>query len=98
MTYTIEEIKIKVKKVADSFDIEKIQLFGSYYDKNPTDSSDIDLLVKYGKNCKGLARIKFMNELEKHLNKEVDVINMDFKPSFMEEMNLEDEGSIIYVK
>ena len=98
MVYSIQEIKEKVKMVADRYDIIEIRLFGSYFDQIPTDDSDLDIVVKYGGNCRGLKRIRFMNELELALNKEVDVINDRFPPDFMRNLNLNDDRRIIYEK
>ena len=91
-----KEIKEKVKIVADQYDILEIRLFGSYFDHVPTDNSDLDFVVKYGSNCKGLMRIRFMNDLESLLDKEVDVINIDFAPEFIIALDLTDEGRKIY--
>lgn len=93
----IEEIKSYVKKVAHSYDIRKILLFGSYFDGNPTGESDIDLLVAYGDECRGLKRISFMQDLEKSLGKSVDVLNIEFLPEFMRQSDLSDERRIIYI-
>lgn len=98
MVYSIEEIKEKVKVVADRYDIIEILLFGSYFDHVPTDDSDLDIVVKYGGNCRGLKRIRFINDLEAELNKEVDVINIQFPPEFMKEIDLYDERRKIYAK
>jgi len=54
--------------------------------------------VKYGTSCKGLNRIKFMNELEERLQKEVDVINIDFAPDFVTALDLTAEGRKIYAR
>ena len=48
-------------------------------------------VVKYGGNCRGLKRIRFMNDLEAEFDKEVDVINIQFPPEFMREIDLYDE-------
>lgn len=96
MIYTVNDIKAKVKTVADQYDILEIRLFGSYFDHVPTEQSDVDLIVKYGADCRGLKRIQFMNDLEKHLGKEVDVINIDFLPACLSTLNLNAEGRMIY--
>ena len=96
MIYTIDDLKTNVSAVADKYDIQKIFLFGSYFDHIPNENSDINLLVKYGINCRGLNRIKFMNDLERQLKKEVDVINIDFAPEFITTLDLTDEGRKIY--
>ena len=98
MVYSMDEIKEKVKIVADQYDIIEIRLFGSYFDNVPTDNSDLDFVVKYGSNCKGLKRIRFMNDLESLLDKEVDVINIEFSPEFMKEIDLLDERRKIYAR
>jgi len=98
MIYTPEEIKSKVKMVADKFDIEEILLFGSYFDHIPNEQSDVDLLVKYGENCNGIERIQFMLDLEEKLQKKVDVINIKFAPDFISGLNLNAEGRLIYAK
>lgn len=96
MIYTMNDIRTKVKAVADQYDIVEIRLFGSYFDHVPTEESDVDLIVKYGANCRGLNRIRFRNALEEHLGKDVDVLNIDFLPDFLSELNLNAEGRLIY--
>lgn len=96
MIYTLNDIRTKVKAVADHYDILEIRLFGSYFDCVPTEASDVDLIVKYGAECRGLNRIRFMNELEEHLGKDVDVLNIDFLPDFLAGINLNSEGRLIY--
>lgn len=96
MIYTISEIQTKVKLVADRYDILEIRLFGSYYDGNATEESDIDLLVKYGPGCRGLERIRFMIDLETELEKEVDVINMVFALDFISELDWNVDKRLIY--
>ncbi len=98
MIYTLDEIKAKVKTVADTFDIQEIRLFGSYFDHVPNEQSDVDLLVKYGDGCQGLDRIQFMLDLEERLQKKVDVINVKFAPDFVAELDLDAEGRLIYAK
>ncbi|MFQ5455844.1 MAG: nucleotidyltransferase domain-containing protein [Nitrospirota bacterium] len=40
-----EEIKEIINKIKDFSDPEKILLFGSYAKRNPSDASDIDILI-----------------------------------------------------
>jgi len=98
MIYTMDEIRAMVKTVADDFDIQEIRLFGSYYDGSATEKSDLDFVVTYGPGCRGLDRIGFMMALEEGLKKDVDVINIKFKPEFMDSMDLEDERRLVYVR
>lgn len=94
--FNIEEIKNRIAKVANDYHVQKVLLFGSYFDGNPSGDSDIDLLVSYGDNCRGLKRIGFMQELERALGKNVDVLNVEFLPKFIQEMDLLDERRVIY--
>lgn len=94
--FNIEELKKIIAKVAYDYNVQKVMLFGSYFDGNPSGESDIDLLVSYGNKCKGLKRIGFMQELEKALGKNVDVLNTDFPPQFIHEIDLSDERRIMY--
>ncbi len=98
IVFNIEELKTIIAKVACDYNVQKVMLFGSYFDGNPSGESDIDLLVSYGNNCKGLKRIEFMQELEKSLGKNVDVLNTDFPPQFIHEIDLSDERRIMYDK
>lgn len=72
-------------------------LFGSYFDGNPSEDSDIDFLVSYGDKCRGLKRIGFMQELERVLGKDVDVLNTEFLPQFINEIDLSDERRILHM-
>lgn len=72
-------------------------LFGSYFDGNPSEDSDIDLLISYGDKCRGLKRIGFMQELERVLGKDVDVLNTEFLPQFINETDLPDERRILHM-
>ena len=98
MIYTIDELKEKVKTVADQYDIREVRLFGSYFDGNADENSDVDLVVSYGDGCRGLACIRFMNSLEEAFEKKVDVINIEFPPRFMEKMDIQDERRKLYGK
>lgn len=94
--FNIEELKNIIAKVAYDYNVQKVMLFGSYFNGNPSGESDIDLLVSYGNKCKGLKRIGFMQELEEALGKNVDVLNIDFLPQFIHEIDLSDERRIMY--
>lgn len=94
--YAVEEIISIVSGVAAEHDIIEIRLFGSYASGMANSNSDIDLIVKYGKNCRGLERIHFMNQLEEKIEKKVDVVNADFMPDFLKDKT-EKTTKCIYV-
>ena len=54
------------------------------------------MIVSYGTGCPGLERIQFMDDLEEHLQKSVDVLNFKFLPDFMDGIDLNAEGRLIY--
>lgn len=93
----LDDIKKRVGRVAHSYGIRKVLLFGSYFDGNPTGESDVDLLVSYGDGCRGLKRIGFMQDLERSLGKNVDVLNIEFLPKFIQQSDLSDERRVIYI-
>ncbi len=45
MIYTLDEIRSRVKPLAQKYDLHAVYLFGSYARNEATESSDIDLLV-----------------------------------------------------
>lgn len=96
IVFNISDLKNIITKVANDYHVQKVLLFGSYFDGNPTVESDIDLLVSYGDGCRGLKRIGFMQELERVLGKDVDVLNTEFLPQFIHEVDLLDERRIMY--
>ena len=96
MIYTKEELTANIRVVAERYDIQEIYLFGSYADGIPTEESDVDLIVKYGDGCRGLDCIQFMNDLEAHLGKEVDVLNIEFLPDFLNNADATTEEKRIY--
>lgn len=45
MIYTLDEIRSRVKPVAEKYNLRAVYLFGSYARNEATENSDIDLLV-----------------------------------------------------
>lgn len=77
------EIFDKLRQLPDSFfkryGIAKLFLFGSYLNGDTTEESDIDLLIEYDPKIKRTLfdRIILKDELEKYLNKKVDLLSKD---------------------
>lgn len=95
MIYTIAEIRKKIIKPAQRYQIRQIILFGSYARGTATDESDVDFVVNYGEHCRGLKCIEFQLYLEDILKKEVDVVNIKQVPHYLTE-NILKEGLILY--
>ncbi len=72
--YTLDEIKQKVKPIAQRYGIEKAYLFGSYARGEATAKSDLDFLIEKGR-LRGLFQLSGLHlDLEEAFNCEVDVI------------------------
>ena len=90
--YTLKEIKTIIKPILNKNGIYDIYLFGSYARGEAKESSDIDIYCSKG-NIKTLIDQGILeDELEKVLNKKVDIIfdssdiNEYFKEQIMEDM------------
>lgn len=74
--YTFEEIKSITKVIFEKYQIRKAYLFGSYARGEATSNSDIDIMI-VKENSKIITLLnlsEFEVELEKALNKKIDVI------------------------
>lgn len=71
--YTIDEIKEKIKPIAEKYGIETVWLFGSYARGEADENSDVDLLINY-KSGLGLKFVGFVADLEDALGVHVDVL------------------------
>lgn len=90
--YTLKEIKTIIKPILNKNGIYDIYLFGSYARGEAKESSDIDIYCSKG-NIKTLIDQGILeDELEKALNKKVDIIfnssdiNEYFKEQIMDDM------------
>lgn len=82
----LSDIKSKVATVAKSYNIKKIDMFGSYACGNQTKKSDIDLLVEFNdKSSVTLFQFfRVQRELEKSLGRKVDLVAVPIpKESFI---------------
>lgn len=75
--YTIDEIREKVKPVAEKYGIEKVWLFGSYARKEANTNSDVDILLD-GYSIGGLLEFGHLYEdISTMLDKEVDIVDAE---------------------
>ena len=74
--YTFEEIKAITKPVFEKYKIKKAYIFGSYARGEAKEDSDIDIMIiKEDSNITTLLNLaEFETELERALNKKIDVI------------------------
>lgn len=90
--YTIKELKEIIKPILNKFGISDINLFGSYARGDAKKTSDIDIYCDKGNIKTFVDQGLLEDELEKALNKKVDIIftssKIDeyFKKAIMEDM------------
>lgn len=90
--YTIKEIKTIIKPILNKYGINEIYLFGSYARGEAKESSDIDIYCNKGNIKTFIDQGLLEDELEKSLNKKVDIvfdssyIDDYFKMKIMEDM------------
>ena len=76
MVYSLEEIKERIKPVAEKYGIPAIYIFGSYAREDATDDSDVDLLIDTT-GVKGFFVIGgIYSNLEEALGKPIDMITL----------------------
>ncbi len=72
--YTIKEIKTIIKPILNKYGITEIYLFGSYARGEAKESSDIDIYCNKGNVKTFIDQGLLEDELEKALNKKVDIV------------------------
>jgi len=91
-------IKEYINKIAESYQIDKVYLFGSMARNDMDDNSDIDLVVVFdGKANLGDRFLNFILDIQKKFNRRADVITekmLSKNPYFKK--NVENDLEIIY--
>lgn len=97
--YSIEDIKQMLSEVLNTTDVEKAILFGSYAKKNPTQYSDIDILIDSNGKIKGLKFFAIIDMIREKFDKDVDVIeNSEINKNSKIEKEIEKTGVVVYEK
>ena len=74
---TIEFIRQTVIPLAEKYNIDKIELFGSYANGIASEKSDVDFLVTFAARAPSIFKVMgFMQELRDKLNCHVDVVTL----------------------
>ena len=92
-----ELLREKYPYLVSEYDVKRIGLFGSYAKDTPSEASDVDIVVEFGRPI-GFRFIEFTEYLESLLGKKVDVLT----PAGIRDIRIariaEDiEKSIVYV-
>lgn len=75
MQAALEDIQKKARPVFEKYGIRRASVFGSHARGDAKPDSDVDLLIKLGDRPMGMiAYVRFLDELEGILGREVDVI------------------------
>ena len=97
--YSIDEIKIILYEILTNTEVEKAILFGSYAKKNPTQNSDIDILLDSNGKIKSLKFYALMGKIKEKLNKDVDIIEKsEINKNSKIEKEIERTGEVVYEK
>jgi predicted nucleotidyltransferase len=73
---TIDQIKTAATRLADTYPVKKVLLFGSYADGTANEASDVDLLVEFHTTNVSLFTLSgIKSTMEDELKKDVDVIH-----------------------
>ena len=72
--YTLEDIKEMLREVLMHTEVEKAILFGSYAKNEPTEQSDIDIIIDSNGKIKGLKYFAIIDMIRQKFDKDVDVI------------------------
>lgn len=75
--FTITDIKVLVKPIAEKYNVDEIYLFGSYARNEADKNSDLDFLVFGGHNFKLTMIFSLAEELRTILDKKVDVFEIN---------------------
>jgi len=72
---TLEMIRDRAEPIAKKYNIESLELFGSYADGTANDSSDADFLARFASPIPSIFKIMgFRDELSHSLGLPVDII------------------------
>jgi hypothetical protein len=93
MKQEIEIIKKKVMPILKKNKVTKAGIFGSYARGEQNENSDIDILVEVQGSLLNLVELEF--ELEKVLNKKVDLLSYGGISKYMKDIILSEEVRIV---
>ena len=97
--YTLEDIKEMLREVLMHTEVEKAILFGSYAKNEPTEQSDIDILIDSDGKIRGLKYFAIIDMIKQKFNKEVDIIDKtEIDKNSRIEKEIERTGIVIYEK
>jgi len=94
MKRKIRVLKKKIIPILRRYGVKKAAIFGSFARGESKKRSDIDILVKIGKNISLLDFIGLKLEIEKILRKKVDLVEYETLKPFIKERALKEQKII----
>ena len=94
--YTIEQIQQYIHQLMTNYpSVNKVILFGSYYNGNPSALSDIDLIIDT--SLKGLKFFELKYDVQALFVKNIDLIRYD-EMTYLTRISIMDKSEVIYEK
>ena len=94
----VENVEAIAREILTQYPIKRAALFGSAAREDMSETSDIDMLVEFLPNTRGLEFFGLRVDLEEALGRSVDLITWNAlsksKPSFKQ--SVENEARLIY--
>jgi predicted nucleotidyltransferase len=103
MVYTIEEIKERIRPVAEKYNLPAVYLFGSYARGEADEKSDVDIMIdRTGTKIRTMLDLAAVFEdMKDSLNTEIDMIttySLDESRNLRFKKNVESEKLQIYAQ
>ena len=76
--YSIDELKVIVAPVAESYGVSKVYLFGSVARGDYNEDSDYDFCIESGKICDLIELSGFFQDLRDAVGREIDLVNSKY--------------------
>jgi len=78
MIYTLEELREKIRPIAEAYALPAVYIFGSYARGEATEDSDVDILVQLkGSMVFGWMIGGLYEDLKEALGKEIDLMTIE---------------------
>ncbi len=93
----LDIIKQKAVPILQRYGVEKAFVFGSYAREEQNSQSDIDILIEYapGISKSLFTRVRLINELEKALHKDVDLVTEQSLSPYLKDIVLKEKKAIL---
>ena len=97
--YQINEIKLKLRPIFEAAPVYRAILFGSYAKGNPTDQSDIDIVIDSKGELLNIAFYGVLEDIETQLDKRIDLFEIsELSRNVAICSAVEQEGIVLYDK